>query len=538
MNKYIKKAIVLLLITTLLTTSCSSTKSSTVTSTEAQSSSTSTDMDTNSDNSSSVDTTCAVTVSTGDYSEKAIEATWSENNSSKIVCNGNSIQCDDTDNVEISGTVITIKNSGTYIFSGTLSDGQIIINASEDDNVQVVFNQFSITSNTDAAVYAKEAKNVFLTLAENTTNSVSDGSTRSSDESADICTAAIYSKTDLIINGTGTLTVNGNYKDGIVSKDDLEIIDGTYSIQAVDDGIVGKDSVCIRTGTFDLSVKGDAIKATNDEDTTKGYVIIDGGSYTIEAGSDGIEAITLLQINNGSLQISNSYEGLEAQNITINNGEINIISSDDGINICGIKTESSEESGTEMQNASDPFGDTTSGILNISGGTITIHADGDGLDSNGSMEISGGTILVYTPTNNGNAPLDYNNTCDVTGGTLIIAGGSDMAQAPSDTSSQTSAATTFSSSISANTTVTLTDSSGNEICTFTPDKDFTFALVSSADLNTGDSYTFTAGENTSTVTAGDYSNIQTSMQHMGGGRGNQNEGLRNNSDSTDSNNMN
>lgn len=570
----------------------------------------------------------------GDYSDTAINAEWSKSDSTQITLNGDQVQASGN-GVEIVGSNITISEGGTYVFSGTLNDGTILVDAPKEDNVQLVLNGASITSSEYAPIVIKTAKNVFLTVADGTSNTITDGAEYAYDEQDEVSpNAAIYSKTDLIINGSGTLTVNANYNDGITSKDDLEIISGTLMITAVDDGIVGKDSISIREGQITIVSEGDGMKSTNEEDTTKGYIVIDGGSFDITTGNDGIQAVTQLIINDGdfnivtdggsanastdssgnvnekwgqrgggrgqmptepssqetttgadsssaetvtdtdsssakalkadtaigifggtftidssddsihsngavridagefqiasgddgihsdadmliaggTINITKSYEGIESQNITINDGVIDVVASDDGVNIAG-GNGSSSTSGRPGENTF--ASSSSSGMLTINGGDITVNANGDGLDSNGSIEMNGGNVVVYGPTNDGNGALDYDQTFNITGGNLYVAGSTGMAQTPSSSSSQASVSVGFTSTVSGGTKVTVSDSSGNVVYSFTPVKDFGMVCVSGAEISTSETYTITAGTESVSVQGGSSSNLSS----MGGGKG-------------------
>mgnify|MGYP003253127317 CR=1 FL=1 len=574
---------------------------------------------------------------TGDYSDTAINAEWSKTDSTQIIMNGEQIQTSG-DGVEVDGSNITISKGGTYVLSGTLNDGTVLVDVSKEDNVQLVLNGASITSSEYAPIVIKTAKNVFLTIAEGTSNTITDGAEYIYDTLDEVSpNAAIYSKTDLIINGSGTLTVNANYNDGITSKDDLEIISGTLMITAADDGIVGKDSISVRDGKITIATEGDGMKASNEEDAAKGYIVIDGGSFDITAGNDGIQAVTQLIINDGdfnivtdggsanastdssgnvneewgnrgggrdqmptepgsqetttatdsssqeivaetesssakalkadngigifggtfnidssddsihsngavridagdfqiasgddgihsdidmliaggTITITKSYEGIESQNITINDGVIDLVASDDGINIAG-GNDSSSISGRPGQNTF--ASSSSSGVLTINGGDLTVNASGDGLDSNGSIVMNGGNVVVYGPTDSGNGALDYDQTFDITGGNLYVAGSTGMAQTTSSSSSQSSVSVGFTSTISGGTKVSVSDSSGNVVYSFTPVKDFSMVCISGADISTSETYTITAGTESVSVQGGSSSNLSSMGGGMGGGR--------------------
>ncbi|MBN7773900.1 carbohydrate-binding domain-containing protein [Clostridium aminobutyricum] len=245
-----------------------------------------------------------------------------------VTLNGNSIEFKGT-GAQVSGTDLLITEPGTYVISGTLEDGSIIVDSSAEDNVRLVLENANITCKDGAAVYVKECgKNVILSLPEGTDNSITDGSVyqneyvttsqsetsaattgavSTSEEETDTKTepsAAIFSKSDLIINGTGALTVNANYNDGITGKDDIEIIGVTLVINAADDGIVGKDSVAIGGGNITIQAAGDGIKSTNSKDAAKGYIVIADGAFKLSTGNDGIQAESTLLIVDGTYDIT------------------------------------------------------------------------------------------------------------------------------------------------------------------------------------------------------------------------------------------
>lgn len=311
---------------------------------------------------------------------------------------------------------LTITSQGTYNLSGTIENGSITVNVGDDDKVILVLNNVSITNSNGPAIYVENADKVTIVLKEGSTNNLTDGGTS---EEIDGC---IYSKDDLVISGKGTLNVVANNADGIVSKDDLKIIEGIINVNANDDGIRGKDSLEIKDATINVTSKQDGLKTTNDTEDDKGYMVIENSNLTINAGDDGINvendleivsgtfnitavddaihANGLLQIDDGSFDIK-AAEGIEATYVKINGGTINIEASDDGIN---------------AGNKSDRYSIT----IEINGGYITIKmgsGDTDGIDSNGNLYINGGTIDVTA-----NSPFDYDGQAQKNGGTLIVNG--------------------------------------------------------------------------------------------------------------------
>ncbi|WP_025709044.1 carbohydrate-binding domain-containing protein, partial [Paenibacillus graminis] len=250
-----------------------------------------------------------------EYDEDDTTTAWTADASTDIALAGMTAEIEGAGAAAKDGSV-TITEAGTYILSGTLSDGQIIVDEQAKGTVRLVLNGVSLKDSDSAPVYIKEAGKVVITLQEGTENSVADGATYVfADAATDEPSAAIFSKADLTINGTGKLTVTGSYKDGISSKDDLKIAGGTIDITAADDGIVGKDLVAVQGGNITIKAEGDGIKSTNDEDTAKGFVAITAGTFDITAGNDGIQAETAEVIDGGtfSLVTNGGYENAEVK---------------------------------------------------------------------------------------------------------------------------------------------------------------------------------------------------------------------------------
>ena len=237
------------------------------------------------------------------FSSKDLDGSWDDSSAVHVTLADGNITVDGS-GATVDGSVLTITKDGTYILTGTLNDGQIVVNASKDDKVQIVLNGVDITCSDNATVYVKQADKVFLTAAENTDNTLSCGDTISDEAATDEVTGAVYSHDDLTVNGSGSLTVNGNYKHGIVSKDDLVLAGVTLTVNSVSDGLRGKDCVKIASGTYTITSGTDGIQSNNDSDATLGYVYIADGTYTITAGNDGIQAETLLCITDGDFTIT------------------------------------------------------------------------------------------------------------------------------------------------------------------------------------------------------------------------------------------
>lgn len=235
------------------------------------------------------------------FTERDLAGTYEESGAVYVTLSGDGIT-GETDGVVINGQTVTITAEGTYIFSGTLSEGQIVVDA-DDAKVQIVFDNVDITCASSAAVYVKSAEKVFVTLAEGSQNTL-----RNTDEYVAIddnnIDAVIFAKSDLTLNGTGSLTIVSAEGHGIVSKDDLKITGGTYDITAAGHALSGKDSVRIADGTFILTAEKDGIHAENADDEEKGYIYIADGDFTITSDGDGMDASNIVQIEDGTFDIT------------------------------------------------------------------------------------------------------------------------------------------------------------------------------------------------------------------------------------------
>ena len=293
---------------------------------------------------------------------------------------------------------VKITEAGTYVISGSTSDGSITVDVSDDDKVQIVLSGVSVTSKTGAALYVKSADKVFITLADGTKNTLANGGAFGGDD--DSIDGAVFSKSDIVFGGSGTLTVISTAAHGIVGKDDVKITGGTYEITCGSHGIDANDSIRITGASLTITAGKDGLHCDNTEDSSKGFIYIKSGELSINADDDGIHATTTLQTDGGTLNIK-AAEGLEATRVIINDGTISIEASDDGIN------------------AAKKF-DGITPIVQINGGKITIvmgPGDTDGVDSNGDIIINGGTVDVT-----GNSSFDYDGTGTINGGTVIVNG--------------------------------------------------------------------------------------------------------------------
>ena len=254
----------------------------------------------------------------------------------------------------------------------------------------------------------------------------------------------------------------------------------------------------------DLTITGGAITISAFDDAlhSNGTLTINGGDIEAATGDDGVHADNALTINGGTLYLSESYEGLESQIITINDGTIHLIASDDGIN-------ATDGSGDQMGGGMGSFG-ASDNYVYIHGGYLFMDAGGDGLDSNGNFEMTDGIVLVNGPTNNGNGPLDYMSSFKITGGFLVAVGSAGMAQAPSEDSTQYSVMQILNNVQAAGTMVHIETAAGEDVLTFLPTKEYQSVLISSPELQNGESYVvYTGGSSTAMpidglYTDGDY----------------------------------
>ena len=251
------------------------------------------------------------------YSDYELDDSFDRQSAASITLSGSTAQSNGS-GVSINNATVTISKEGCYLISGELEDGQIIVDAGDSDKVQLVLDKASIHCSTGSAILVRNADKVKVTLAADSENELSDGTEYQTDD--DNPDAALFSKDDLVINGSGSLTVQGNYKHGIAGNDDLVITGGRLTVNSLSHALRGKDSVAILDGTFVLTSQKDGIQASNTEDSTKGWVQIDGGNFTIQSSGDGIQAETNLSIYDGGFTITSGGGAVNGADHTENRG--------------------------------------------------------------------------------------------------------------------------------------------------------------------------------------------------------------------------
>lgn len=481
------------------------------------------------------------------YSDRDRDASYDEAAATKIALTGQGATVSG-EGAAVEGSTVIITAAGTYVVSGELTAGSLTVNAGDADKVQIVLSGASIRNEAGPALNIQQADKVFVTLAAGSQNTLADGASYMLAEGEDEPNAALYSKADLTINGTGALTVEGNYRHGVNSKDDLVVTGGTLTVTAKEDGLRGKDCVKVADGSFAITAGGDGVKSNNDEDPTRGFVSIDGGTFAVEAGDEGFQAATYLRLAGGDAQIkaadhalrsdveaamsggtyvveaggkgmnpetkftmdggtftvAGCEEGIEAQEVIVNDGELNITASDDGINAAVAERSDETAEAAVATNASEDC------LIQINGGMVTVDAGGDGLDSNGYVEVNGGVVLASGSAGGGDSALDYEYGAKITGGAVILAGATGMAETFTE---GTQPFAMVAAEGAAGTNLAVTDEAGTVLVSYTVPKAFQCAVVSAPGLTEGATGKVIVG---GTVTGADSAGYATGAAVEGG----------------------
>ncbi len=539
------------------------------------------------------------------FTDRDHKTDYDESEAVRIMLNGTTSSASSSA-VTVSGSTVTITRAGTYLITGTLTDGMLVVDAGESDKLQLIFSGVQISSSTSAPLYILKAEKVFVTLTDGTENALSGGESFVAIDDNNI-DGAVFSKQDLTFNGAGSLTVTSPAGHGIVCKDDLVFTGGKYTVNAASHGLQANDSVRIANAAITIDAGKDGIHTENDENAEKGYFYMSGGSLNIEAEGDGISAAAFAQLEDGTIdilagggsengtksnsggygdfmggmggrpggraatasddestsmkgikatgsllmnggsitvnsaddtlhandsvainggkfnlktgddgvhadgnlvitncdmEISECYEGLEAERIYVSGGNIKLKASDDGINAAG-GTDSSGSGGRDQMfgrpGGMGGMGGSSNGYIEISGGDLYINSSGDGIDANGSFLICGGYTVIVGPTQGDTATLDYDKEGKITGGTFIGTGASGMAQTFSSNEQGVFAVRVGNQAAGAQ--ITLQDKDGNKLLSFAPELSFAVVILSCPEMKSGESYTITVGSVSGTFEA-------------------------------------
>lgn len=398
----------------------------------------------------------ASAVSSAQISEADAKESWDEESATKITLADAGIAIDGA-GATSAGSVLTITQAGTYVVTGTLTDGQIAVAATNNDKVHLVLQGVDITNTTGAPIYASQCDKLIITLAEGTQNVLTDGAERFAyaDAANEEPNAALFCKDDLTINGAGSLTVNAGFHNGIVSKDDLLILGGDITVYAANHGLRGNDSITVTGGNFNITAGNDGMQTNNTEDTSLGWILLEGGVWNIASAHDGIQADTYLTITGGEFTIttgsnvastdttSDSFKGMKATgDLSVTGGSFAIVSLDDAVhangNIAiggGVFTLSSGDDAVHadgdltIDGASTRIDILTSyeGLeaktMTIADGVITLEATDDGINIAGGNDTGAGGGRFGRDNFGGGASADQ--WLKITGGTITVTAGSD-----------------------------------------------------------------------------------------------------------------
>ena len=398
------------------------------------------------------------------FTEDDLNSAWYTGEATQITLTGDGAEIDGTGAYLQDGDVI-IYAAGYYVLEGTLEDGSVIINETSRTRgkVWILLNGADIRSDDGAALDIEEATRVILTLAEGTDNVLSDGENYSDEAVNANIRGALFSRDDLTINGSGSLTVTGGYRHGIVCNDDLRVTGGNINITAKEDGIHVNESARFTGMELTISAGDDGI--TVSDDNNEGELLVESGT----------------------IRILSCTEGLESEKVTINGGVVDVCFTDDGVNAAGAEP-----------------------LLQINGGELRfVSTDGrdvDGLDSNTDIEINGGTILVSVSADGMNNAIDFGSesggACYINGGTLIAAGSSGMAEGMSESSAQGNVMYSLDETMPAGTVITLKDADGETILEAEIPCSFNELILSDPALQEGETYTLEAGDHSYEIEMG------------------------------------
>ncbi len=343
------------------------------------------------------------------FTERDFKTDYDESKAVNIKLNGSSATAS-SNSVKISGSTVTITEEATYVISGELKDGMLIVDAPDTAKLQLVFNGVSINSKTSAALYIIEADKVFLTLAKGSKNTLENGGSFTAIDDNNI-DSALFSKQDLTMNGTGVLTVTSPAGHGVVCKDDLVITGGSYTVNSASHGFDANDSVRLANATLNIDAGKDAIHCENNDDTSKGFVYISSGNIKAEAEGDGISSGAYMQIKDGTIDL---LVGGGSENGTKEHSD-SFGGFMGGGRHGGMPPEDMQNTETEEDSTSMKGLKATSNLI-ISGGNITVNSADDSIHSDASLTINGGTLSIAC----GDDAVHAEETLTVTAGKIDI----------------------------------------------------------------------------------------------------------------------
>ncbi len=488
----------------------------------------------------------------GNIDDDDISSDFDDKNSTKIVFSNDAVTIKGV-GASAKGAEVRIGAQGTYVLSGNSNDGSIIIDAGKNE-VKLVLNGLLLSNNDGPAILVKNAKKVTFTLVDGTNNTLSDGALYYLYEGNATVDGTIFAKSELVFNGTGSLTVNGNNAHGIVSKDGLIVAGGNINVISKNAGICGKDYIKIASANITINAGTDGLRSDNITDAGMGYITIQGGNFDITSSNDAIQAQGVVKIEGGSFNIKTtstdalaSAKGIKGTkgveilggsfvidsiddsvhsdgNVNILSGDFSISSLDDGIHannellisngnitihrsyegleatlikISGgyVEINSTDDginsAGGNDQSAGDDSFAGNNGGININGGYIVINSGADGIDTVGTFNMSAGVLLVDGPSSAKSGALDFGSTASITGGVVVALGVSDSAT--SFTYTTQGGALIKNISYSTNTVYSVCDENGNVILAFTSTKEFNGMLISAPEFMTGTTYTVYKG---------------------------------------------
>lgn len=336
------------------------------------------------------------------FTDRDKDISYDESKAVDIALADNKTSCN-SKNVTVKENTITITDEGTYLITGKLTNGRVVIDAEKTDKIELVLNGVNINCDTSASLYIKQADKVFVTLANKSENTLSNKSEFVAVDDNNI-DSVIFSKDDITFNGTGKLTVNAKYGHGIVSKDDLVFTGGDYIVTAKNHALTGDDSIKIAESSLKLEAGKDGLHADNTEDTTKGIVYIESGSLEITSDGDGIDASATVDVVNGTIDITSGGGSENAEK-----------KQEEMFGRGGFAPNAFENTDTDTETISAK-GIKSTADMNISGGTISISSADDTLHSNSNLTISDGTIKLSS----GDDGIHANSNTAISGGTIDI----------------------------------------------------------------------------------------------------------------------